>query len=111
MGMRTGLELWGCKGVARRAQASTTALGCGYCEAEALRVVEIVHKLRSKRKPTYRMLASAWVSEVQVDRFVCSIRNEESPEESHRRRRHAVAEAATEATSEMGGEQHGFQLS
>lgn len=106
-----GIGIVGCGKWREHAQASTTALGCGDCEAEALRVVEIVHRLRSKRKPTYRMLASAWVSEVQVDRFVRSLRNEESPEESHRRRRHAVAEAATEATSEMGGEQHGFQLS
>jgi hypothetical protein len=105
------MELWDGGASHKDTQASTTALGCGDREAEALRVVEIVHKLRSKRKPTYRMLASAWVSEVQVDRFVCSIRNEESPEESHRRGRHAVAEAATKATSEMGGEQHGFQLS
>ena len=111
MGMRTGLKLWDRGEWRKHAQASTTALGCGDREAETLRIVEIVHRLRSKRKPTYRMLASAWVSEVQVDRFVCSIRNEESPEESHRRRRHAVAEAATEATSEMGGEQHGLQLS
>jgi hypothetical protein len=109
--MRTELELWDVEAWREDAQASTTALGCGDCETEALRVEEIVHRLRSKRKPTDRLLASAWVSEVQVDRFVCSIRNEESPEESHRRRRHAVAMAATEATSEMGGEQHGFHLS